>query len=80
MLLRNWSQFGAANYYQPRRAQREEINPNYVKVLEPFYAVSGSQLNKGESGPTANERSLTLAEALDVARGVGNPSITIRNR
>jgi hypothetical protein len=33
VLLQNWSQFGTATYYQPRRVQRDEANPNYVKVL-----------------------------------------------
>jgi hypothetical protein len=33
VLLQNWSVFGTATYYQPRRVQRDEANPNYVKVL-----------------------------------------------
>jgi hypothetical protein len=34
VLLQNWSQFGTATYYRPRRVQRDEANPNYVKVLD----------------------------------------------
>ncbi|HKN82941.1 MAG TPA: DUF6603 domain-containing protein, partial [Pyrinomonadaceae bacterium] len=34
VLLQNWSQFGAVSYYQPRRTQRDEASPNYVKVRD----------------------------------------------
>lgn len=47
VLLRNWSQFGAVNYYQPGRPQRDEASPNFVKVLDVRFATSIAEIEQG---------------------------------